>query len=65
LNWLKRRRPRCSFCGRNADQVDRLVAGPSVYICCECIQACVAVLDEHRDPLPPAIPDFNGLTRTG
>jgi ribosomal protein L37AE/L43A len=29
---------RCSFCGRTSDQVERLVAGPSVYICDECIK---------------------------
>jgi len=34
---------RCSFCGRTSDQVERLVAGPSVYICDECIKTCVAV----------------------
>jgi len=37
---------RCSFCGRNGDQVERLVAGPSVYICDECIKTCVAVLEQ-------------------
>ena len=40
-------RLRCSFCGKHADQVDRLVAGPSVYICDECIKTCVAVLEQH------------------
>jgi ATP-dependent Clp protease ATP-binding subunit ClpX len=60
LNWLKRRQLRCSFCGRNSDQVDSLVAGPSVYICGECIQACVAVLDEHRDPPSPPSPARTG-----
>ena len=42
-----RRGLRCSFCGRDADQVDRLVAGASAYICGECITKYVAVLDEH------------------
>ena len=40
-------RLRCSFCGRTGDQVERLVAGPSVYICDECIKTCVAVLEQH------------------
>jgi hypothetical protein len=44
---LRKSRLRCSFCGRSADQVGRLVAGPSVYICDMCIEACVAVLDRH------------------
>jgi ATP-dependent Clp protease ATP-binding subunit ClpX len=42
-----RRRLRCSFCGRDASQVERLVAGPSVYICDSCIKTCVEVLDQH------------------
>jgi hypothetical protein len=50
-----RRGLRCSFCGRDADQVDRLVAGTSAYICGECITKCVAVLDEHG-ALAPADP---------
>ena len=31
---------KCSFCGKPQDQVRRLVAGPSVYICDECIELC-------------------------
>ena len=46
-------RLRCSFCGRGADKVGRLVAGPSVYICDECIETCVAVLEQHGG-LPPS-----------
>ena len=30
---------RCSFCGKHQDQVDRLIAGPGVYICNECVDA--------------------------
>jgi transposase-like protein len=52
-------RLRCSFCGKGADQVGRLVAGPSVYICDECIKTCVAVLEQHGGfpPSPPADQD--------
>jgi hypothetical protein len=46
-------RLRCSFCGKDADQVGRLVAGPSVYICDECIKTCVAVVEQHGG-FPPA-----------
>jgi hypothetical protein len=44
-----RLRPRlsCSFCSKGADEVGRLVAGPAVYICDECIEKCVAVLQQH------------------
>jgi ATP-dependent Clp protease ATP-binding subunit ClpX len=38
---------RCSFCGRSADQVERLVSGATAYICDACIAECVAVLEKH------------------
>ena len=37
---------RCSFCSRGQDSVDKLVSGPSVYICNECIQLCNEILAE-------------------
>ena len=37
---------RCSFCSRGQDTVDKLVSGPSVYICNECIQLCNEILAE-------------------
>ncbi len=40
-------RLRCSFCGRPAAQVKRLVAGASGYICDGCVAKCVKVLYEH------------------
>ena len=53
--WLRAQSGlRCSFCGRTGDQVERLVAGPSVYICDECIKTCVAVLEaDGSSPSPP------------
>jgi ATP-dependent Clp protease ATP-binding subunit ClpX len=44
---LRGRRLRCSFCGRDEAEVQRLVAGASALICDECIHECVAVLREH------------------
>lgn len=41
----------CSFCGKGQDQVDRMIAGPGVCICNECIELCRAVL-EGEDPKP-------------
>ncbi|MBN2852018.1 MAG: ATP-dependent Clp protease ATP-binding subunit ClpX [Clostridia bacterium] len=38
---------KCSFCGKTQDQVGRLIAGPSVYICDECIDLCSEILDEE------------------
>lgn len=41
--------PICSFCGRTSDEVERLIAGPGVYICNECIEVCDSILKgEHR-----------------
>ncbi|NLB41202.1 MAG: ATP-dependent Clp protease ATP-binding subunit ClpX, partial [Clostridiales bacterium] len=38
---------KCSFCGKTQDQVRRLVAGPGVYICDECIELCQEIIDEE------------------
>ncbi len=38
---------RCSFCGKSQDLVKRIVAGPSVYICDECIEVCNSILENE------------------
>ena len=38
---------RCSFCGKRENQVERLIAGPGVYICSECVAACGELLREE------------------
>ena len=43
---------KCSFCGKSRDEVDRIRAGPGVYICNECIQLCREILEEE-----PALAD--------
>ncbi|MBE9390349.1 ATP-dependent Clp protease ATP-binding subunit ClpX [Vagococcus salmoninarum] len=47
---------RCSFCGKSQEEVKKIVAGPGVYICNECIDLCKDIIDEefHED----AIHDF-------
>ena len=37
----------CSFCGKSQDQVKKIVAGPGVYICNECIDLCKEIIDEQ------------------
>ncbi|MBD5560912.1 MAG: ATP-dependent Clp protease ATP-binding subunit ClpX [Clostridia bacterium] len=37
----------CSFCGKNQDQVKKLIAGPGVYICDECVDLCSEIIDEE------------------
>jgi ATP-dependent Clp protease ATP-binding subunit ClpX len=46
---------RCSFCGRGQDEVARLVSGPSVYICSECVRLCNDILEGEVDPEIPAV----------
>ncbi len=40
---------KCSFCGKTQDEVNRLIAGPGVYICDECIEVCFEILDSEYD----------------
>ena len=41
----------CSFCGKSADTARRLIAGPSVYICDECVSVCKKILDDEEQVL--------------
>lgn len=42
-----RKHIQCSFCGKTQDQVKRLIAGPNVYICDECVAVCEEIIDEE------------------
>jgi ATP-dependent Clp protease ATP-binding subunit ClpX len=39
----------CSFCGKNQKEVKKLIAGPAVYICDECIQLCSEIIEEENE----------------
>ncbi len=39
----------CSFCGKNQKEVQKLIAGPAVYICDECIQLCSEIIEEELE----------------
>lgn len=50
----------CSFCGKTQDQVKKIVAGPGVYICNECIDLCKEIIDEElvderKDSVAPLV----------
>ena len=45
-------KPKCSFCGKDQDQVKKLIAGPSVYICDECISLCNDILNSEPEDGP-------------
>ncbi|MEN9243509.1 MAG: ClpX C4-type zinc finger protein, partial [Gloeomargarita sp. DG02_5_bins_242] len=59
---------KCSFCGKSQEQVRKLIAGPGVYICDECVELCNEILEEElaearamppspkRKPVPPRPP---------
>ena len=44
-----KRQLKCSFCGKNQEQVRRLIAGPNVYICDECVELCDEIIQEEID----------------
>jgi len=64
---------KCSFCGKSQEQVRKLIAGPGVYICDECVDLCNEILDEElldsSSPLQPptqkAEPPQKRRSRTG
>lgn len=43
----------CSFCGKNDHEVKKLIAGPNVYICDECVNLCYSILDPSSDTKTP------------
>ena len=43
----------CSFCGKNQNEVRRLIAGPSVYICDECVDLCNDIISEEAQAISP------------
>ncbi len=49
----------CSFCGKSQHEVKKLIAGPSVFICDECISLCNDII---RDELPPEVTAENGTS---
>ena len=49
----------CSFCGKTQDQVKKLIAGPNVYICDECIDLCSDIIEEEYDVLANKDENFN------
>jgi ATP-dependent Clp protease ATP-binding subunit ClpX len=46
----RRRHTRCSFCGKGQDQVRKLIAGPGVFICDQCVELCNEVIRDDDQP---------------
>ncbi|MCL2492658.1 MAG: ATP-dependent Clp protease ATP-binding subunit ClpX [Clostridiales bacterium] len=55
-----RKQLRCSFCGKTQDEVKRLIAGPSVYICNDCIELCMDILREEEEQFARETPLYGG-----
>ncbi|NPA71935.1 MAG: ATP-dependent Clp protease ATP-binding subunit ClpX, partial [Gammaproteobacteria bacterium] len=51
----------CSFCGKTQDEVRKLIAGPSVYICDECVELCNDILREEFGEEETSIFDLEDL----
>lgn len=47
VKYEDKKQLKCSFCGKNQDQVRRLIAGPGVYICDECIELCSEIISDE------------------
>ncbi|MGZ5311453.1 MAG: ATP-dependent Clp protease ATP-binding subunit ClpX, partial [Solirubrobacterales bacterium] len=53
----------CSFCGKSQRQVKKLIAGPGVYICDECIDLCNEIIDEELAPPAGAAVELENLPK--
>lgn len=53
----------CSFCGKSQDEVKKLIAGPTVYICDECIELCNDIIDEESRLDQTSDPEFKKLPK--
>ena len=56
--------PYCSFCGKSHHEVRKLIAGPTVFICNECVELCMDIVSEENKSLASEIarrhPDAEG-----
>jgi ATP-dependent Clp protease ATP-binding subunit ClpX len=51
--------PGCSFCGKSQNEVAKLIAGPAVHICDECIHLCSDLINSQ--PIQASVTDFEQL----
>lgn len=59
----QRRKVFCSFCGKPKTQARRLIAGPNVYICDECIEMCNGLINNDKDADDKTAPGLGGILR--
>jgi len=56
---------RCSFCGKSQYEVQKLIAGPTVFICSECIELCNDILKEESKKQGPSGSTLTGVVPSG
>ncbi|MEU6153460.1 ClpX C4-type zinc finger protein [Actinosynnema sp. NPDC047251] len=54
--------PWCSFCGKPAAEVRKVIAGPGIHICDECVAKCVDILDADRSEVEAGVPEWSVMT---
>ena len=59
----ERRHTRCSFCGKGQDQVRKLIAGPGVFICDQCVELCNQVIRDEDQPSAPGSVAYRARSR--
>ena len=59
-NYDENKQVKCSFCGKSQDQVRRLIAGPKVYICDECVDLCQDIIREEFQTISSNVHANNG-----
>ncbi|GAA4587242.1 ClpX C4-type zinc finger protein [Planotetraspora phitsanulokensis] len=52
----------CSFCGKPQTEVQKVIAGPGVYICNECVRLCLVILEAEETSPTPQIPAWDTMT---
>ena len=48
----------CSFCGLSQNEVEQLIAGPTVFICDQCVDLCTTIVAEKREEKAKVVRDF-------
>ncbi len=54
---------RCSFCQKLAPEVDKIISGPGIYICDQCVQACMHILENaSAEEVEAQLPSWHSMT---
>lgn len=64
MGWLSKKAGSlyCSFCRKSDRDVERLIGGPGVYICGDCVERCIKILKPYRGKEVPDFPGWDSLS---